>query len=83
MMATGFMPGIIALLLFLACTPVLAADVALIGVIGDKAAVLAVEQGGSALELLRALLGELRTEYSRGMTIARAQPSAEAALDKS
>ena len=45
MMATGFMPGIIALLLFLACTPVLAADVALIGVIGDKAAVLAVGGG--------------------------------------
>jgi len=39
------MPGIIALLLFLACTPVLAADVALIGVIGDKAAVLAVGGG--------------------------------------
>ena len=44
-MATGFMPNIIALLLFLACTPVLAADVALIGVIGDKAAVLAVDGG--------------------------------------
>jgi len=39
------MPNIIALLLFLACTPVLAADVALIGVIGDKAAVLAVDGG--------------------------------------
>jgi aspartyl protease family protein len=45
MMATGFMPNIIALLLFLACTPVLAADVALIGVIGDRAAVLAVGGG--------------------------------------
>jgi aspartyl protease family protein len=45
MMATGFMPNIIALLLFLACTPVLAAEVALIGVIGDKAAVLAVDGG--------------------------------------
>ena len=45
MMATGFMPNIIALLLFLACAPVLAGEVALIGVIGDKAAVLAVDGG--------------------------------------
>ena len=45
MMATGFMPNIIALLLFLACAPALAGEVALIGVIGDKAAVLAVDGG--------------------------------------
>src|SRR6267143_648828 len=45
MMATGFMPNIIALLLFLACAPVLAGEVALIGVIGDKTAVLAVDGG--------------------------------------
>jgi aspartyl protease family protein len=44
-MTTGFMSNIIALLLLLACTPVLAADVTLIGVIGDKAAVLAVGGG--------------------------------------
>jgi len=42
-MATGFMPRIIALCL--ACGPAAAADVALIGVIGDKAAVLAVDGG--------------------------------------
>src|SRR5712691_2167803 len=45
MMATGLMPNIIALLLLLACTPALAGEVALIGVIGDKAAVLAVDGG--------------------------------------
>jgi len=39
------MPNFIALLLFLACAPALALDVALIGVIGDKAAVLAVDGG--------------------------------------
>src|SRR5687767_1459080 len=44
-MATGFMPNIIALLLWLACGAAVAADVALIGVIGDKAAVLAVDGG--------------------------------------
>ena len=44
-MATGFMPRIIALLACLACGPAAAADVALIGVIGDKAAVLAVDGG--------------------------------------
>src|SRR5438105_4451197 len=44
-MATGFMPNIIALLLFLACTPALAGEVALIGVIGDKAAVLSIDGG--------------------------------------
>jgi aspartyl protease family protein len=44
-MATGFMPLIIALLLSLACSAAAAADVALIGVIGDKAAVLAVDGG--------------------------------------
>src|SRR5258708_27055813 len=43
--ATGFMPYFISLLLLLACTPAAAADVALIGVIGDKAAVLAVDGG--------------------------------------
>src|SRR5256884_9349232 len=45
MMATGLMPNIIALVLFLACTPARAGEVALIGVIGDKAAVLAVDGG--------------------------------------
>src|SRR5437879_12298719 len=45
MMATGFMSNIIALLLCLACTPALAGEVALIGVIGDRAAVLAVDGG--------------------------------------
>jgi len=45
MMATGFMPNIIALLLCLACAPALAGEIALIGVIGDKAAVLAVDGG--------------------------------------
>jgi aspartyl protease family protein len=44
-MPTGFMPNIIALLLWLACGAAAAADVALIGVIGDKAAVLAVDGG--------------------------------------
>ncbi len=39
------MPYFISLLLLLACTPAAAADVALIGVIGDKAAVLAVDGG--------------------------------------
>lgn len=39
------MPNFIALLLLLACAPALALDVALIGVIGDKAAVLAVDGG--------------------------------------
>jgi aspartyl protease family protein len=39
------MPAIIALLLWLACGGAVAADVALIGVIGDKAAVLAVDGG--------------------------------------
>src|SRR5258708_36193159 len=43
--ATGFMPYFISLLLLLACTPAAAADVALVGVIGDKAAVLAVDGG--------------------------------------
>ena len=45
-MATGFMPNIIAFLLLAAWLPAaLAAEVALIGVIGDKAAVLAVDGG--------------------------------------
>jgi aspartyl protease family protein len=44
-MATGFMPTIIALLLFLACASAAGADVALVGVIGDKAAVLALNGG--------------------------------------
>jgi aspartyl protease family protein len=44
-MATGFMPNIIALLLSLACGAACAAEVALIGTIGDKAAVLAVDGG--------------------------------------
>lgn len=45
-MATGFMLRIIALLTVLACSgTVAAADVALIGVIGDKAAVLALDGG--------------------------------------
>jgi aspartyl protease family protein len=44
-MATGFMPPIIALLLAFACATAAAADVALIGVIGDKAAVFAVDGG--------------------------------------
>jgi aspartyl protease family protein len=39
------MPNFIALLLLLTCTPALAAEIALIGVIGDKAAVLAVDGG--------------------------------------
>jgi aspartyl protease family protein len=39
------MPNFIALLLLLVCTPAAALDVALIGVIGDKAAVLAVGGG--------------------------------------
>src|SRR5437667_11660231 len=45
MMATGLMPNIIALVLFLACTPARAGEVALIGVIGDQAAVLALDGG--------------------------------------
>ena len=44
-MATGFMTHFIALLLVLACGAAAAADVALVGVIGDKAAVLAVDGG--------------------------------------
>jgi aspartyl protease family protein len=49
-MATGFMPNIIALLLLVACATLgtsaaLAADVALIGVIGDRAAVVAIDGG--------------------------------------
>jgi aspartyl protease family protein len=49
-MATGFMPNFIALLLFVACTAgwsmrAPAADIALIGVIGDKAAVIALNGG--------------------------------------
>ena len=44
-MATGFMPRIIALLACCACGAALAADVALIGVMGDRAAVLALDGG--------------------------------------
>jgi aspartyl protease family protein len=44
-MATAFMPRIIALLAWLACASAAAAEVALIGVIGDRAAVLAVDGG--------------------------------------
>lgn len=44
-MATGFMPAIIALTLVLACGAARAAEVALIGTIGDKAAVLALDGG--------------------------------------
>ena len=44
-MATGFMPHFIAILLFLLGPTAWAADVALIGLIGDKAAVLAVDGG--------------------------------------
>jgi aspartyl protease family protein len=44
-MATGFMAHIIAFLLLIAWLPAALADVALIGVIGDKAAVLAVDGG--------------------------------------
>ena len=44
-MATGFMLRIIALLACCACGTAAAADVALVGVIGDKAAVLAVDGG--------------------------------------
>jgi aspartyl protease family protein len=44
-MATGFMPRIIAILLATAAGAALAADVALIGVIGDKAAIVAVDGG--------------------------------------
>jgi aspartyl protease family protein len=39
------MPNFIALLLALACAPALAAEVALVGIIGDKAAVLAIDGG--------------------------------------
>jgi aspartyl protease family protein len=45
-MATGFMPNFIALLLLAACAfPARAADVALIGVIGERAAVIAIDGG--------------------------------------
>jgi aspartyl protease family protein len=44
-MATGFMPRIIALVALLACGPTAAAEVALVGIIGDTAAVLAVGGG--------------------------------------
>jgi len=44
-MATGFMPHFIALLLLVLGSTAWAADVALIGVIGDKAAVFAVDGG--------------------------------------
>lgn len=44
-MATGFIPDFIALSLLLAALPAGAADVALIGVIGDKAAVIAIGGG--------------------------------------
>jgi aspartyl protease family protein len=44
-MATGFMPRIIALVALLACGPAAAAEVALVGIIGDTAAVLAVGGG--------------------------------------
>lgn len=44
-MATGFMLRIIALFLLLAAGPAAAAEVALIGVIGDKAAIVAVDGG--------------------------------------
>jgi aspartyl protease family protein len=49
-MATGFMPNFIALLLFVACATLgtsaaRAADVSLIGVIGDRAAVIAIDGG--------------------------------------
>jgi aspartyl protease family protein len=44
-MATGFMPAIIALLLMVAAATAAAGDVALVGVIGDKAAVLALDGG--------------------------------------
>ena len=44
-MATGFMPRIIALCLLLACARAGAAEVALIGVIGDKAGVFTLDGG--------------------------------------
>jgi aspartyl protease family protein len=44
-MPTGFMPHFIALLLFFLCSAAGAADIALIGLIGDKAAVLAINGG--------------------------------------
>jgi aspartyl protease family protein len=44
-MPTGFMPHIIALLLFFLSAAAAAADIALIGVIGDRAAVLAIGGG--------------------------------------
>jgi aspartyl protease family protein len=44
-MPTGFMPHIIALLLFFLSAAAAAADIALIGLIGDKAAVLAIGGG--------------------------------------
>jgi aspartyl protease family protein len=44
-MATGFIRTIIALLAGLACAPAAAMDIAVVGLIGDKAAVLAVDGG--------------------------------------
>jgi aspartyl protease family protein len=44
-MPTGFMPHFIALLLLLFCGVAAAADIALIGVVGDKAAVFAIDGG--------------------------------------
>src|SRR3954465_14650145 len=44
-MATGFMSNIIALLLWFTCGAACAAEIALIGVFGDKAAVLAIDGG--------------------------------------
>jgi aspartyl protease family protein len=44
-MATGFMPPIIALVLILASGAAAAADLALVGVIGDKAAVIVLDGG--------------------------------------
>ena len=44
-MPTGFMPAIIALCLLLAARPAAAQDIALIGIIGDRAAVIAIDGG--------------------------------------
>src|SRR3954469_7149878 len=44
-MATGFMPHFIAVLLLAAALPAAAQNVALVGVIGDKAAILAIDGG--------------------------------------
>jgi len=44
-MPTGFMPHFIALLLLVFCGAAAAADVALIGVVGDKAAIFAIDGG--------------------------------------